>query len=101
VGAPPHQLANIVHIDHPADNAFDVAEEGQTNDYKVAVRGHVIKQPDGLKITFSELGVAPGYGGATELLIRPGERRLWRLPDIAAAAGATLETVVLVSTPRK
>ena len=101
VGAPPHQLANIVHIDHPADNAFDVAEEGQTNGYKVAVRAHVIKQPDGLKINFSELGVAPAYSGATELFISPGERRLWRLPDIAAAAGATLETVVLVSTPRK
>jgi hypothetical protein len=100
VGSAPQQLPNIVHIDHAADNAFDVSAEAKTNGYMLTVRGHVVKQPDGLKINFSELG-APGYAGATELLIPAGERRLWRLPDIVAATGATLETVVLVSTPRK
>ena len=101
-GVAPAQLGNVVHIDHAADNAFDVAGVGETNGYKVAVRGRVIKQPDGrLKISFSELGVAPASSGAPELLLAPGERRLWRLPDIATTASATLETVVLVSAPTK
>jgi hypothetical protein len=95
-------LPKVIHIEHPlSDKDFDLAGQADANGQIVVVQGHVSRQADGrCKIVFSQLGRPPTYSGATELALRPGERRVLRLPILTQPDGqGNLETVAVIWTP--
>jgi hypothetical protein len=95
-------VPRVIHIEHLlSEKDFDITGHGDANGEKVVAQGHVSREADGMfTVGFSELGRQPASSGKTELTLRPGERRVLRLPILPQPdSQGNLETIAVIWTP--
>ena len=99
------QYPKILHAEYPLGEAFDIADEAQSeNDVpKLVVAGYVAPpvEQDAYKIKFLQLGRPPAYSGQTSLTIRSQDRRVLMLPATDLGQDGRLEIVVLIQYKTK
>jgi hypothetical protein len=90
---------NPIHV-VSVKKTFDINETAFSEGQRIIVKAHVETLNDGqTNIVFSQLSRPPAFSSSTSVTLRPGERRVLRLPFIKQGSGKHIETLVTISNP--